>query len=77
MTRMNWEDFDGETIHMTQQKTGRVLRIPCPAILKAQLAIHRPKVMNLRGKTPILSIRRKIEAAREEVEKVKRGEEDE
>ena len=59
LTRMNWEDFDGEAIHMTQQKTGRVLRIPCPAELLAQLAIHRPKVMNLRGKTPILSIGRK------------------
>ena len=30
-----------------------------PAELLAQLALHKPKVMNLRGKTPILSIGRK------------------
>lgn len=57
--RLNWEDFDGSAFNLRQQKTGRDLHIPCPAPLIAALERSRPRVMNLRGKTPILAHGRK------------------
>jgi integrase len=34
---MNWSDYDGEGISVTQQKTGAKLWIPCPVALKTEL----------------------------------------
>ena len=53
-TRFNWEDFDGASIRLKQGKTGRELVIPLLPATIAILEANRPKVMNLRGKTPIL-----------------------
>lgn len=57
-TRFNWEDFDGEAITLVQGKTKRKLRVPMLPEAIAILEKHRPKVMNLNGKTPILAIGR-------------------
>lgn len=37
VVRMTWADYDGSGIHVTTQKTGRRLRIPCHPALKAML----------------------------------------
>lgn len=57
-TRFNWEDYDGESINLVQSKTGRKLRVFFTEEARAFLDSRRPKVMNLNGKTPMLSIGR-------------------
>jgi len=52
-TRINWEDFTGTEIRLTQSKTGLSLVLPCPATLISALEASRPKVRNIAG-TPIL-----------------------
>lgn len=54
----NWEDYDGDTLRVKQGKTGKELSIPASQHMKAALS-KRPKVMNLGGRTPILSSRGK------------------
>lgn len=54
-TRLDWEDYDGAAIHMTQSKTGKELVIPCPDALVSALESARPKVRNI-GRTPILQL---------------------
>ena len=34
---MTWSQYDGETIRLRQQKTGELVEVPCPAVLKAEL----------------------------------------
>lgn len=55
LTRINWEDFTGTHINLTQSKTGRALRVPCGAHLIAALEASRPRVMRIGGATPILA----------------------
>jgi len=57
-TRLNWEDFDGTSIRMTQSKTGKPLVLPCSTALLAVLQ-NRPKVMRINGATPIISAKGK------------------
>ena len=57
-TRLNWEDFDGTSIRMTQSKTGKPLVLPCSTALLAVLQ-SRPKVMRINGATPIISAKGK------------------
>jgi integrase len=49
---MRWSDYDGQTIPVSQEKTGAKLVLPVVPALRAELDAWMPSVVDLAGKTP-------------------------
>jgi integrase len=52
LIKMEWADYDGETLHVTQQKTKKYVPLPLADLpeLRAELASWQPSVVDLSGK---------------------------